>query len=1025
MKGNKPLNFVYRFSLLLCFVFGFAEIKAQNIEIKGSVSDKANMPLIGATVVVKGTTNGTITDIEGNYSIQANVGEVLTISYVGYVTTEILVSTQEKPLNIILEEDMTALSEVVVVGYGVVKKSDLTGSVASVKINSIKDIPANSIDGLLQGRAAGLQVMNTSQDPGAGAVIRIRGNSSLNGSNTPLVVVNGFPLGDAGNLSQIDPADIVSIEVLKDASATAIYGSRGANGVIMVTTKTASAGTTNISFRHQTTIGQFSSELDLWRDPLLMAQVANEEQVNAGLSPIYTGQYVNGVYYPSLLEIQEGKWSNTDWAKVALRTPIQNNTTLSLNGAGEKASFNINLNHFDDQGVFKKDGYSKTNINMGVKYKIAKDLSISASNIISFNKRNISNTLQYGRNPLWPVYDENGDYYRASANDYGHPLIALNSIKNKNEGRDFIPMIATDWGIVEGLKLHSQLNYQYTTNVADVYMASTTSLDANADKGIAQLNSTADQKVLSETYLTYNKLFNEKHNVTFMVGHSYGNNTFRGIYTTARGFVNDAIGNENMGAGDPAKRNIDNTYVNSQLLSYYSRLNYALADKYLVTLTMRADGSSKFGKNNKWGYFPSGAFSWKMQEEDFIRSMNVFDELKLRVSYGISGNQGISPYQTLDRYGKENYWSGGSWQTAIGPGYEVGRVGANNRYIVWSGISNPDLKWESTRQFNIGTDVAILNDRVRLTFDYYDKHTSNLLREKYLPLSSSYDKIWVNDGEISNKGFEFTLNGDIVRNQNLNFSATLIYSQNRNKVVSLGDAISSGLSQDYLTGMQYEVSGPALAMFNQNISIYAVGQPMNVFYGYKTNGIIQNDEDPGFISVSGKDQPGEFKYMDLNGDYEISEKDRIIIGDPNPDFMASMNLVLGWKRFDMSVFFNGVFGNDVVFNGMTYSPKVKTKRWTEDNPTNQYPSLNANRSNLFSDYFIQDGSFVRIQNVTLGYKLDSKKLPFKSIRIFSVISNLYTFSKFGGYDPEVGLDGVYWGGYPKLRKYTFGVDFTF
>lgn len=1025
MKGNKSINFVCKFSLLLFFFFGFFLVKAQNIEINGVVTDNANQPLIGATVLVKGTSNGTATDVNGNYFLKANAGDTLVCSSLGYLTGKVIVSIQGAPLNIILEEDFATLSEIVVVGYGAVKKSDLTGSVASVKVDDLKDIPANSVDGLLQGRAAGLQVINTSQDPGAGAIIRIRGNSSLNGSNAPLVVVNGFPLGDAGNLSQIDPADIASIEILKDASASAIYGSRGANGVILVTTKSAKKGTSNISVRHQTTVGQFTDALDVWRDPMLMAQIANEEQVNAGLSPLYTGQYNNGVYYPSLLEIQEGKWSNTDWADVALRTPILNNTTVSLNGAGEKAAFNLNINYFDDQGVYREDAYNKANINMGVKYNIFDNFSVSASNIISFSKRNISNTLEYGRNPLLPVYDENGNYYRASENDYGHPLIALDNITNKNEGRDFIPSVGVEWDIIDGLTLHSQLNYRYTTNIADAYWASNTSADANADKGIAQLNNTTDQNVLTETYLTYNKIFNERHNLTVMAGHSFGSNTFKGVYTTARGFVNDAIGNQNMGAGDPEKRTINNTFINSKLLSYYSRLNYIVDDKYLATLTMRADGSSKFGKNNKWGYFPSGALSWKMQEEEFIRNMDIVDELKLRISYGISGNQGISSYQTLDRYGMENYWSDGSWQTVIGPGYEVGRVGANNRYIVWGGISNPDLKWESTQQFDIGADIAILDSRLRVTFDYYDKHTSDLLREKYLPLSSSYDKIWVNDGEISNKGFEFTINGDIVRKKEWSFSSTFIFSRNRNKVVSLGNAISSGLSEDYLTGMQYEVSGPALAMFNQNISIYAVGQPMNVFYGYKTNGIIQSGEDPGFISVDGKDQPGEFRYVDLNDDYEINEKDRTIIGDPNPDFMASLNLAIEWRSFDLSVFLNGVFGNDVVFNGMTYSPRVKEKRWTEDNPTNQYPRLNANRSNLFSDYFIQDGSFIRIQNVSLGYNLKSKKLPFKSMRFYTVISNLYTFSKFDGYNPEVGLDGVYWGGYPKLRRYTLGIDFKF
>ena len=850
-------------------------------------------------------------------------------------------------------------------------------------------------------------------------------SDSLATERTLTIKVNGFPLGDAGNLSLISPSDIASIEILKDASASAIYGSRGANGVIMVTTKSAKEGVTNISIKHQVTIGEFTSKLDIWRDPMLMAQIANEEQVNAGLSSQYTGQYVNGTYYPSLIEIQDGKWSNTDWAKICLRTPVLNNTTVSLNSANDKTSYNLSVNYLDDQGVFKKDSYEKVNANMGIKYKVFKNFILSTSNILSISKRHINNTLEYGRNPLWPVYDQNGDYYRASETDYGHPLIATENIKNENQGRDFLSSYAAEWEIVAGLKLRSQFDYRYNSSVTDAYWASNTSADAFAEKGIAQMNTVINQDLLSETYLTYNKIFNKVHNVTAMIGESYNHTMPRSLFTTGRGFVNDALGNTNMGASNPAKRDLSNNYPESKLLSFYSRINYTLMDKYLLTFTMRADGSSKFGANSKWGYFPSSALSWKMHNEEWIKNLHIFDELKLRASYGISGNQGISPYQTLDRYGMENYWFNGKWQTVIGPGYEVGRVGANDRYIVWGGIPNPALKWESTSQFNIGTDMAFFNHRLRLTVDYYDKFTTDLLREKYLPLSSGYDKMWINDGSIQNRGFEFSIEGDMIRSKDWGISSSIIFSRNRNKVVDLGNAVSSGLMEDYLTGMKYEVGGPALSMFNQNISVYAINQPMYVFYGYKVDGIIQKGQDPGFISSDGKDVAGELKYVDLNHDYEINEKDRTIIGDPNPDFTASMNITIRYKELDFSAFLNGVYGNDVIYNGKTYSPMVKEKRWTLDNPTNEYPRLNANRSYLFSNYFIEDGSFLRLQNINLGYTLKIPRLMIKSIRFSGNVTNVYTLTKFNGLDPEVGLDGVYYGGYPKLRKYSLGVDFNF
>ncbi len=1019
----EKLRWIVPVLMLLCV----QAASGQTRHVTGQVCDNEGVPVIGASVIIEGTLTGVITDENGNFAIDAPSGAVLVVEFLGFRGEKVTVTDTQSKFDITLEPESEYLDDVVVVGYGYVKKSDLTGSVASVKMQAINDIPAGSVDGLLQGRAAGLQVMNNSQDPGASSIIRIRGNSSINGSNTPLVVVNGFPMGDAGNLSQINLTDIESVEVLKDASASAIYGSRGANGVILITTKSAEKGVTTVTAKHQTVISQLSDPIDVWYDPMLMAQVANEEQVNAGYTPPYIGAVTGGIYYPSLTEIQNGEWSNTDWVDLCLRTPIINSTTVAVNSAGDRASFNANVNYYDNQGIYKKDGYNRLNGNIRFNYKLFDNFTISSYNVVSISNRNICNELEYGRNILWPVYDENGDYYTAGPTDFTHPLNIMENVKNKSTERDYINSIAIDWEIIKGLRLHSQLDYRYHTTVQDVYRASNTSQDAHDNGGIAQVNNTFYQDVLTETYLTYNKVFNKIHDFSVMAGHSYNWQNNRGLYTTSRGFVNDVLGNEDMSAGDPELRQISNDgYYISKLLSFYGRINYTLMDKYLFTFTMRADGSTKFGKNNKWGYFPSGAVSWKLNNEPWLKDVTWLDELKLRASYGISGNQGIDSYQTLDRYGMEKFWYNGSWQTVIGPGYEVGRTGADNRYMVWGGIANPDLKWETTAQADIGIDAAFFNSRLRVTADVYHKYTSDLLREKYLPLSSSYDKIWVNDGEVVNKGFEISIEGDIISTRDWNFSATFIYSMNRNVVKSLGDAISSGLSQDYLTGMYYEVTGPAVSMFNQNASIYAVGQPMNVFYGYKVDGIIQEGEDPGFIDPSGlRDQPGEFKYVDLDGDYAITANDRTIIGDPNPDFNASLNLALTWKNLDFSVFLYGVYGNDVLYNNYTFSPRVKAKRWTPDNPTNDFPRLNNARQYLLSDYFIQDGSFLRIQNVNLGYTIPFKKAFIKNIKISANIENLYTFTKFDGYDPEVGLDGIYWGGYPKFRKYTVGLELNF
>ena len=1015
--------------ILLLFLAALASLLAsaqQRRTVIGTVYDFDGTPMTGVSVIVQGSQRGSISDENGKWSLEASTGETLEFWFLGYETIDRVLGEGDSAIEITMQVSANVLDDVVVVGYGAVKKSDLTGSVASVKMEAISDISATSVDGLLQGRAAGLQVINSSQDPGAGSTIRIRGNSSINGSNTPLVVVNGFPMGDAGALTQINTSDIESIEILKDASASAIYGSRGANGVILVTTKKADEGHTTATVKHQTVVSTLSAPVDIWYDPMLMAQVSNEEMANAGLNPVYIGQTIGGIYYPSLMEIQDGKWANTDWVDLCLRTPLTNSTTVSVNSANSRSSLNLNVNYFGDRGIYKKDDYDRLNLNIGYTYKILPSLLFSSYNVFSLTSRNVCNGLEYGRNPLWPVYAEDGSYWKAGPTDFSHPLVALEDKMDKTSGRDYLLSGALDWEPLKGLKFHTQLDYRFKNSVQDVYFARTTSQEAFDNGGIAKVNMTRYQDVLSETYVTWDRTFGD-HHLILMGGHSFDYEQNRGLYTTARGFVNDVLRNEDMNASDPALRQIYNDgYYVSKLLSFYGRANYSLKDRYLFTLTMRADGSTKFGKNNKWGFFPSGAFSWKMHKEPWMENATWLSELKWRASYGISGNQGINSYQTLDRYGSEKFYHDGKWTTVIGPGYEAARTGANDRYFVWGGIMNPDLRWETTAQADLGVDAAFFNSRLRFTADVYYKNTYNLLREKYLPLSSSYDKIWVNDGTVENKGFEITVDGDIISTRDWTFSAGVVFSANRNRVLHLGDAISSGLSTDERTGMLYEVTGPAISMFNQNASILAEGQPMNIFYGYRVDGIIQEGQNPGFIDSGALlDRPGELKYVDLDGDFAITSKDRCIIGDPNPDFTASLNLRASWKNLSLSVFLYGVFGADVLYNGYTYSPRVKAKRWTPDNPTNDFPSLNSIRQYYLSDYFIQDGSFLRVQNVNLSYEIPVGKKWLSAVRVYGNVDNLFTFSRFDGYDPEVGLDGIYWGGYPKFRKFTFGIDLQF
>lgn len=1018
--------------MALCMFFSNIPVSyAQSpdkITVAGCVKDAAGDFLIGATVQVKGISGGTITDIDGNYILK-DVPRTATLvfSYVGMQNKEVPVNGKST-INVTLLDDALQLEQVVVIGYGSVKKSDVTGSVTSVKTEALKEIPANSVEGLLQGRAAGLQVINSSQDPGAGATVRIRGGSSLRGSNAPLVVVDGFPLGDAGDLKQINPSDIVNMEILKDASASAIYGSRGANGVIMITTKRAKTGTTNITVRQQITLSQFDTKLDLWRDPVLMASLNNESRINGGLDPLYVGKVSStGVYYPSVEELQTTWTTNTRWDDLVFRdTPVSNNTTATISSSNDRTVFNLSANFYTDNGMYIKDDYTKGGYNLSVDHNIYDNFKVRFSNILSRGVRNANGGLSYWRNPIYPVYDENGDYYLTNASDFSHPMAITDLQKNETKSLDVISSVALEWQLFPFLKLTSQLNYKFGKSVSDRYYPKKYTEAGEFSNGQAEIESWEGHNLVSETFANFQKKF-DKHDIGAMVGYSYEYYMSRSSGLTGKDFVNEALGNENMGAGNPEKNEIWNGYSDNKLVSGMFRLNYVYDNKYLLTLTARADGSSKFGKNNKWAMFPSGAVSWKAHEESFIKNLNVFDELKFRFSYGISGNQGISPYQTLSRYGTDKYYNDGSWATTIGPGYVSGWTGPGWIYRVWSGIPNPDLKWETTAQADFGIDMAFLNRRLRVSFDYYDKQTSDLLRERNLALSSGYDKMWVNDGKIQNRGFEVTVDADILQTKDWQLSGTLIYSRNRNKVKDLGNTLESGLVTDPMTGMLFEYSGNSLEQYRDYTNILAIGQPVNVFYGYKVDGIVQTLNEGIDAGLSGDyANPGEFKYMNLNGDSEISEADKTIIGDPNPDFTASLALNLSWKKFDVSVFLNGVFGQDVLNTKAFGEPSNSPLRWTPDNPTNKYPSLRDGRQVKISDWWIEDGSFLRVQNLNIGYTFDLPKKSFLSkARIYMNASNLYTFTKFKGYDPEVGLDGVYSGGYPRLRKWTFGLDLTF
>ena len=1009
-------------------VAGFAQ--SGQLTVRGKVTDPTGAPVAGASVIVAGTMNGTSADVNGNYTLTKVASDaVLQVSFIGYVSEEEAVNGRTT-VNFILHEDNELLEEIVVVGYGQMKKSDLTGSVASVKTESITNVPANSIESLMQGRIAGVQITNNSQEPGASSIVRVRGNSSVNGSNAPLLVVDGFPFGDAGNLSQINPQDIVSMEVLKDASASAIYGSRGANGVILITTNKAAAGRTSISVRQQTTLSQMTSRLDLWYDPVLMAITQNEAKINAGLTPLYVGAInANGVYYPSIEELQTTWTTNTRWEDLVLRKlPVSNNTTVQVRSANDKTSFLASANYYRNNGVFVDDYYQKFGGKFSIDHKLFQNFTLKTGANITYGKRNYNPGRSFNRNPIFPVYDGEGNYWLYSASDYYHPIALKELSTNTTQGTSVIANAGIDWKIFKGFTLTSQFNFKHDESIQDIYNPNIYSETGAFNNGYGQINNSKSDNMVVDVYGTYDNTLAGKHHITAMAGYSYEHYLGRSTSQTGVDFVNETLGNENLQAGNPERYRISNGLSETQLVSGLMRLNYGYDNRYLATFTARADGSSKFGSGNKWAIFPSGALSWNMHNESFLKEVQWLDVLKLRASYGISGNQGISPYQTLSRFGQHKYYYNGSWQMAIGPGYQSGYTGEGGIYAVWSGIANTNLKWETTAQLDLGVDVSLFGNRLNFTFDWYDKVTNDLLRERNIAPSSGYDRMWVNDGVIKNTGIEMTLDGIMYSNRDWKIGGTLMFTRNRNRVLSLGNAIEAGLMTDPNTGMQYEYYGNSLGQFRGYTNILAIDQPMYVFYGYKVDGIVQSLEDGLTAGLTGSDaEPGEFRYVDIDGSGTVDEKDRTIIGNPNPDFLASLSLDVKWKNLDASIFLNGVFGNDVINTQRFGQPSNNPLRWTTDNPNNNYPKLRDDRQTKFSDWWVEDGTFVRIQTVALGYTFPLRKQTkfMESIRLYMNVDNLFTFTKFKGYDPEVGANGIYNGGYPRLRRWTFGIDFNF
>jgi TonB-dependent starch-binding outer membrane protein SusC len=1015
--------------LLIVFsLITFSNVFGQ-IVIKGVVKDKTGALLPGVAVLEKGTSNGTSTDFDGNYVITiGDIANQLEFSSLGY-KTELITIGDKTEINVTLSDDAAQLEEIVVIGYQTVKKSDVTGSVSKINTEKLSEIPSNSFEELIQGRVAGLVIGNPSDDPGAGLNVRIRGASSFT-ATTPLVVVDGFPLGDAGNLKQINPADIVSVEVLKDASAASIYGSRGANGVILVTTRRGKEGKASVNFTAITSVSDFTKEFDIYRNPINLAVLTDESRVNSGLTPLYIGgPDVNGTFFPSIAQIRGG-YATTDYIDYVYRSPINHNYNLSAYGGSEKTKYNFGLNFNTQDGIVRDNDLSKVTVSFGIDQKLNEKVSLSTNLNFSRGDRNDNGGLSFNRNILFPLFNADGSFFKAQQQDFFNPA-ALSALRdNSSKTIDLISSSIFLWQIHKDLQFKSQFNYSLGSSIQERYFPTDFTQLGFEGNGVGFIDNFQNQRMVVDAYFTYNKNFNEKHDFSLLAGYSNEYFEIKTSQLRAQDFVNGVLGAGNLSLGNDQR--VSNNFETRVLSSVISRLNYTFDDKLLFTFTGRVDGSSNFGENNRYAFFPSGAISWKMQNEKFIEEgLPFINELKPRLSYGIVGNQAIGNFETLNRLGQGRYFTNGGFITTIGPGI----ISNNGIFIESRGLGNPDLKWETTKILNFGIDFSAFKRRLDITLDLYNKTTNDLLVDSSLPPTSGFDFIRINAGEIENKGIEVSANYDFIKKENFNLSAGIIYNKNVNKVLSLGPPETTSVLSDEF-GNQFRFTGTNFRdQFRSNINLFAINQPINVFYGAKVIGIIQSEAEGLTNGLSGAAaQAGEFLYADLNGDGIIDPfgKDRTIIGDPNPDFTASFTLDISYKNWDLSALFNGSFGAEIAninrFSTGAGGGQVSNllQRWSPDNRSTNFPSLRQNRNVAFSDFWIEDASFLRLQNLRVGYNFTKEQIKFaNSAKIYFSGDNLVNFTNYSGVDPEVNLQGTDGNLVPRLRRFSLGLEFTF
>jgi TonB-linked SusC/RagA family outer membrane protein len=1029
---------------------------AQTRQISGTVTS-ADRPIPGATVRVKGTAIGVATDANGSFRLAVPANSTLVVSIVGYDTQEVAVGAGST-YNINLSVNTNALNEIVVVGYGTSKRKDLTGSVSSVTAEQVSKVPVTALDQALQGRSSGVQVTNNDGAPGSGVTVLIRGVGSL-GSNDPLYVVDGYPI--TGGLNNINPNDIASMDILKDASATAIYGVRASNGVVIITTKKGRKDGVDVSLDAYSSVQSEPKKYNV----LNAEQWATLANQTPGFDRL--PEWSN----PSALQ-------NINWQDEVYRKGLRQNYNFAVRGGSEKVQSAFSAGYYDQKGVVLGSYFKRMNLGMNIDYNAAKWLKSSSS--AKYSRQNNNNPFGTGAlatlSELIPTIggnkltklakDANGNYgffdpVNTYTRSWNNPLYSIETQDAKNLSNYFLGTTSLEATLFDGLKIKSNFGIN-TSDYSGYYFtpSDTRSLD---QYGVASPNilNTYSQSAnntfewLWENTISYSKTFGD-HAVDFVGGVSQQENTFRQVGGNGNNLISDAIRDLSQ---------VQNLVVfgNQQtftLASQFARLNYKFKDRYLFTATVRRDGSSKFYEGNQYGVFPSGSVAWKAKEESFLRDVKFLSDLKFRASYGEVGNQsGIRPFQYLARYS-----SGGPATSGTNVGYPFGDTYQNG--LAYVNLDNPSLTWETSKQTDIGLDAAFLNNDLTLTLDYYRKDSKNFLLQIPTASQSGVTQSAQNAGSIRNQGIELSLNYKHTVNE-FTYGLGLNLTTVSNKLLSI-------TKNTKFIGNLVNLTTPANGW--QQFSQTNIGQAVGEFYGYKSLGIFQNQAEIDALNSKAPSgnyqgnaaqplQPGDRKFADINGDGQITADDRTSLGSPIPKFYGGFNLDLAYKAFDLNAFFYGSYGNKIFnyqarnlesfqspgFVGIqNVSVDYYENHWTPTNPSNRYARVNYNddvsANNVASSQYVENGSYMRLRNITLGYTLPSdiaKKLTFSSVRIYIAAQNLFTITKYTGLDPEIGqptgtdpnnnngsasnptASGVDVGTYPSSRFYTLGLNVKF